>query len=237
MSKPSISLAIPAYNEEQNIEAAINSAIKGMGDRFSSYEIIVVNDGSTDGTGPLIDRLANANPNIKAIHHPQNRGMGESLMTGFKHATKQYVGSYPGDDGLEIKTWGDMLDLLGQADVISYSIANPEFRPWRRRIVSWLFVKMLNLRFGLSVDYYNGHAVYKREDIQALKVISGGHTLLSECLIRLIKQGRSFKEIPTLQIERKFGSTKAFTSKNFKAVYTLMFKLPCDLKRQRSSGA
>ena len=234
MNKPSISLAIPAYNEEKNIELAVQSAIKGMGDRFSSYEIIIVNDGSSDATGEIIDRLAKANPSIKAVHHEKNRGMGESLWTGFKLATKEYVGSYPGDDGLEIVTWGEMLDLLGQADVVCYSIKNPEFRPWRRRIVSWLFVKMLNIVFNLSVDYYNGHAIYRREDIQSLKLITGGHTLLSECLIRLLKRGRTLKMIPTLQIERKFGNTKAFTLKNFIAVYNLVFKLPLALRAENN---
>lgn len=237
MTKPSLSLAIPAYNEEQNIEAAVRSAIKGMGDRFSSYEIIIVNDGSQDNTGNVIEKIAASNPNVKAVHHPHNRGMGESLFTGFMLATKDFVGSYPGDDGLEIETWGEMLDLIGQADVISYSIRNPEFRPWRRRFVSWCVVNMLNIRFGLSVPYYTGHAIYRRQDIQTLRHITGGHTLLAECLIRLLKRGLSFKEIPTLQIERRFGVTKAFTGQNLTAMYDLLFKLPMDLKKNPQSKA
>ena len=235
MLLPSISIVIPAYNEQGNLEASVQSAIRGLENRFSSYEIIVVNDGSTDSTGQIADRLAASNSNIKAIHHPVNKGMGKSLSTGFKAATKEYVGSYPGDNGLEIESWGTMLDLIGTADVVSYCIANPEFRPWSRRFISWAFVSLVNAVFGLSIRYFNGHAVYRRQAIQSIPHLTNGHTFLAECMIRLVKQGNSYREVPTIQIERKTGRTKAFSLKNFKEVFTFFLKLPLELKRARSN--
>lgn len=235
MPPPSISLAIPAYNEQGNIEASVDSAIRGLGNRFSSYEIIIVNDGSHDDTGKIIDRLAKSNPNVKAIHHPVNKGMGKSLSTGFQAATKEYVGSFPGDNGLEVESWGTMLDLIGKADIVSYCIGNPEFRPWRRRFVSWAFVTAVNMRFGLSIKYFNGHAVYKREAIQSITHLTNGHTFLAECMIRLLRKGYSHCEIPTIQIERKTGETKAFSGKNFRDLFTFFITLPMELNREKSN--
>ncbi len=232
MAKVSISIAIPAYNEEGNIELAVQYAIRGLKDYFSSYEIIVVNDGSSDKTGEIINRLAATNPNVKALHHAKNQGMGESLHTGFMAATKEYVGSFPGDNGFDVESWGDMLRIVGEADIVSYYLGNPEFRPWYRRTVSWSYVTLLNTVFGLSNHYYNGHAVYRREDIQTLPYLTNGHTFLSECLIRLQKRGLTFKEVPTIQIERKTGKTKAFTARNFRDVFKLLFLLPFDMSRR-----
>ncbi|HJX54934.1 MAG TPA: glycosyltransferase family 2 protein [Polyangia bacterium] len=215
-SRPiSISIVIPAYNEEAGLEPSLNSALSALHSRgIDSYEVILVNDASTDRTGDVVDRLAAANSRIRAIHHSRNMGMGRSLLSGFEVATKDYIGSFPADSGLDWKGFAEMLDLVGQYDVVSYYIANPEFRTWHRRSISWSFVALLNMLFGFRLRYYNGHAIYRRDQLRDIPHTTFGHAFLAETLVRLLQNGSTFIEIGTIQFERVHGKTKAFRVKN-----------------------
>ena len=76
MTTPSLTVVIPALNEEGNVETGVSDILTALGDRFYSYEILIFDDGSTDATGAIADRLAAQNQNIKVIHHEKNRGLG-----------------------------------------------------------------------------------------------------------------------------------------------------------------
>lgn len=228
--KTSISIVIPAYNEEQIIADSVRSVESALGNIFSSYEIIVVNDCSRDNTGKVADELAKKNPSIKVIHHEKNRGMGQSLLDGFLAAKSEYVGSFPGDNGLDPEPLAEMFRKVGEADVISYYISNPEFRSWQRRFLSWLYIAILNTMFGLKLRYYNGHAIYRTDRVKAVKHTTTGHAFLSETLVRLMKSGASIVEIPALQHERKAGGTKAFSLKNFVEVGRTLIRLAVEVR-------
>ena len=228
--KPSLSIVIAAYNEEGNLQDSIQAVVDALQDRFSSYEILVVDDGSIDGTSAIVQKMSAANPSIQLIQNEHNSGMGFSLWKGMRRATKDYVTSFPGDNGLDGKSFAEMLQLIGQADVIGYYIANPEFRSMSRRFISHAFTTLMNALFGLRLRYYNGHAIYKAEHIKSLKVQSAAHSLLAEVLIRLLKAGRTYKAIPTIQHERKHGTTKAFRFKTIRSVLVSVFSLFCDVR-------
>lgn len=93
-----LSLVIPCYNEEKNVEKVAAGFVREFENGHVDYELILVNNGSTDGTGGLIQRLAEANKNIRCVSVPENKGYGHGILEGMKLAGGEYVGFSDGDD-------------------------------------------------------------------------------------------------------------------------------------------
>ena len=217
-AKPTISIIIPAYNEEGNIRGTVNEVLRAFGDRFGGYEILIVNDGSKDGTGEVANALAAENPHIKAIHNSPNMGFGYSYRRGVAAATCDYVGFFPGDDCLPAECIEAVFDQVGKADIISHYTSNLEVRLASRRVISRTYTWMMNTLFGLHLSYFNGPTVHRREVIQNVKISTDGFAFLSEIMVRLIRSGHSYRQIGTPIRERKRGSSKAFRPKNVVSV-------------------
>src|SRR5260370_16252085 len=95
--RPSISLVYPMFNEEENIERAVHFAEAVLTDMTSDYEILIVNDASTDRSAEIAEALARANSCVKVFHHERNLKLEGALRTGFTHSTKElafYLASY-----------------------------------------------------------------------------------------------------------------------------------------------
>src|SRR5215212_1790292 len=97
-----ITLFFPAYNDENTIGSLVDGALKLLPSLTNDYEIIVINDGSTDGTKDLLESLARDSPSIKVIHHSQNLGYGAALRSGFQNATKDLIFYTDGDGQYDI---------------------------------------------------------------------------------------------------------------------------------------
>src|SRR5437867_4786961 len=82
ISRRSISVFFPAFNDERTISSLVHGALEVLPEFTDDYEVLVINDGSMDSTGKIIDKLAQAFPQVRAIHHPQNLGYGGALQTG-----------------------------------------------------------------------------------------------------------------------------------------------------------
>ena len=102
MENKSISIFFPAHNEEKLIEQTVNNALKVAAELFNDYEIIIINDGSSDKTAEIIDNLAKQNSKIKAVHHPINKGYGAALKSGFANSTKDLIFFTDGDGQFDV---------------------------------------------------------------------------------------------------------------------------------------
>src|SRR5215475_3580492 len=94
---PGLSIFFPAYNDAGTIASMVIRALKAASELTSDFEIIVVDDGSADGTAEIADELARTYPQVRAVHHPQNRDYGAALQTGFRAATKELIFYTDGD--------------------------------------------------------------------------------------------------------------------------------------------
>src|SRR6476469_10253283 len=88
---PGVSVFFPAYNDSGTIASMVIRAVKAASELTSDFEIIVVDDGSADGTAEIADELARTYPQVRAVHHPVNRDYGAALQTGFRSATKELI--------------------------------------------------------------------------------------------------------------------------------------------------
>ncbi len=232
--KPSISIVIPAYNEEHNLERTVQDTLSVLDSRFGSYEIIIINDGSTDQTPKVAGRIATANPNVRFVNREKNMGLGYTVRQGYDLASKEYTIWNPGDGGMKKESFDSMFNMIGKADLIVPFIANPEFRSWTRRIISKAYITILNLLFGLRLRCYNGTVLYRTNFLKAAKSSTFGYFFFAETLIVLLKSGCSYVEVPTYHQERAHGKSKAFTIKNISEILKTAISLAWDVRVTRS---
>ncbi|MHC5172921.1 MAG: glycosyltransferase family 2 protein, partial [Planctomycetota bacterium] len=108
----------PCYNEKESICALTEKTVSIAGGVCDDYEIILVDDGSSDGTAELADELAEKYPAVRVIHHPVNKGYGAALQSGFRAATKEYVFFTDGDGQFDIAELLDVLPLIARCDIV-----------------------------------------------------------------------------------------------------------------------
>ncbi|MBM4125485.1 MAG: glycosyltransferase family 2 protein, partial [Nitrospira sp.] len=146
-----LSVIIPALNEEGNLSAAVETVLGAIGDRFADYELLIFDDGSTDRTGAIADQLAARNSHTRVIHNPRNMGFGYNYNRGVELARMEYVTMFPGDNEIPGEAIRTILSAVGSADIVVPYISTPAVRGWSRRVISACFVGVLNILFGLRL--------------------------------------------------------------------------------------
>ena len=232
MAKPTLSVIIPAYNEEGHVQGTVEQVLAALGDRFSDYEIIVVDDGSKDRTGEIAEALAAGNSHIRVLHNSPNMGFGYSYRRGVAEARCEYVGFFPGDDAIAAGNIARIFELVGTADIIAHHTSNLEVRLPSRRVISRIYTRMMNALFGLRLKYFNGPTIHRREVIQNVKISTFGFAFLSEIMVRTVRSGHTIREIGTPIRERIQGSSKAFRPKNVVTVLKTIAMLYWDVNIQ-----
>ena len=222
--KPSITFIITAYNEEKNLEDTINICDAISKDVLDDYELLIVNDGSSDSTGEISERLLKKNPHVTVYHNKKNMGLGYSLRKGNQLAKKEYSIWIPGDNETLEKSIKRILSHAGEVDLIIPYTTNPAVRPLYRQIISGSFTSVMNLLFGLNLRYYNGLILCKAQLIKNLKLTSNSVGLMAEVIVNLIKMGYTYKEVP-VYIRRTIESGHIFRVKNLVGVIKTVSKL------------
>lgn len=230
--KEGVSIIIPAYNEEKNIRYAIEAAKRGLKGAIADYEIIVFDDGSRDKTAEVVlDFIKRRRlKNVKLFRHKKNMGLGYTLWDGIKKATKAYYVGFPGDYDTSEALLRDLIKNRKRADIISSYMSNPQVRSIQRRVVSGLFVHLVNLLFRTNLKYYNGYYIARVSLLRSIPIKSKGFSTFSEVKLRLLYKGATLKEIPFKHITRKYGTTKALSWANMKDLFTVIFRLFFDLR-------
>lgn len=220
MVNKSISLIMPAYNEEEAIEFTVRSVLEKLKEYCFDYEIFIFDDGSTDKTGEIAERLSAEDSKIKVFHNPKNMNLGYNFARGIKMASKEYAGLLPCHGLIDLKSFDLILPALakGNIDVLVGYIANPRVRHLRRRIVSWINTTLLNLLFGFGLKYYHLN-FYRTELLKKLPKSTQSYALMVELLVCSLASGAIYKEVPFYRIERGMGKSKALRIKNLIEIF------------------
>ncbi len=191
-----ISFIVPALNEESVVRAVVEQILEQVDGRFRDYEIILVDDGSTDSTGRLMDELAGAYDKVRVIHNERNLGFGNSYQRGLDEATFEYVMLLCGDGGLPASSLPPIFEKIGTADIVVPWMVNlREIKSWGRYLLSRAYTGIVNRLFGLRLRYYNGLPVHRRELLRKITITSGGFGFQAEILVKLIRSGATFVEV------------------------------------------
>src|SRR5947209_8075079 len=146
-----LSVFFPAYNDSGTIASMVIRTVKTAAELTPDFEIIIVDDGSADGTAEIADELVRTYPQVRAVHHPKNRDYGAALRTGFRAATKDLIFYTDGDaqyDPTELallwEKMGDDVDLVN-----GYKISRSD--PWHRIAIGRIYHHVVSLLFGLKL--------------------------------------------------------------------------------------
>jgi len=224
----SITVIVPALNEEANLTPSIET-VESVVRRFTKFEIIIFNDGSSDRTGDVAREIAAKNENIRVIHHDKPKGLGYVYKAGIKLAKTEYVFLFTGDNEGTKEQIESILSLAGKADIVVPYTANPEIRPLFRQVISKAFVIVLNTIFGLRLRYYNGTVLHKSKIVNSIEIKTDSFAYQAEALIKLIKSGHSFIEVGVNIGKRTSGSSKMFELKNIINIAKSIFNVSLEV--------
>ena len=189
LTEKSISLFFPAHNECENIQKIVTVAAALSPMLSADVEIIIVDDGSTDGTGQLADELAESIHGVRVIHHKVNRGYGGALQSGFRGAKNQLVFYTDADGQFDLNDLKNILPLIEDSDVVTCFRTNRQ-DPWHRTLNTWLFEKSVSLLFGLRVrDPDCAFKIYRREVLESIDLTSEGAMIDVEMLLQSQRAG------------------------------------------------
>ena len=204
----SISAVIPAWNEERAIGSTVEAVLDALDRLVDEYEVIVVDDGSRDGTARIVRDLSTHSPAVRLVQHAENRGYGAALATGFAAATRELLFLTDGDKQFDVREMEGFLPLLGQSDlVIGYR--RPRADPWVRRLYGWGWNVLVNTLFGYTArDVDCAFKLFPRRVLDELNVRSTGHTFSPELLIKARRAGYRVTEVRVSHHPRLAGQAK-----------------------------
>ena len=213
-----ISVIIPALNEESNLDRALQNVVEVFARLKIRGEIVAVNDGSTDRTQAIIEQWMKRLPFIRLVRHDNRMGIGASFWDGVGSSTGEIVTMLPGDaenDAYEILRY---LPMMEHVDMVVPFVYNREVRSRTRRVISKLYISLINLSFGTGLNYFNGTVLYRKCIFDGISLKSAGFFYQTELLVKCIRRGYLYAEVPCALRHRSAGRSKALSLKSLLAV-------------------
>jgi len=214
---PSLSVFFPAYNDGGTIASLVITAIQAAHALTPDFEVIVVNDGSQDATAEILEELARTYPEVRVVHHPQNRGYGGALRTGFATATRDLVFYTDGDaqyDPAEIAVlWPRMVP--GVDLVNGYKISRSD--PLHRIVIGRVYHHIVKTLFGLRVrDVDCDFRLIRRSIFDRITLEKNSGVICLEMMKKIHDAGFTIVEAPVHHYHRAHGRSQFF---NFRRVF------------------
>jgi len=221
----SISVFFPCYNEQENVGRTVEKALEVMQKLNADFEAIIVDDGSSDGTGRIADEIAGRDGRVKVVHHEGNLGYGAALQSGFKAATKELVFYTDGDGQFDINEMPPLLALMERYDIVSCYRLNRQ-DSFIRKINGWCWTMLVCLMFGLKVrDIDCAFKLYKREIFNKIELSSTGALIDAEILARAARKGYRITQKGVHHYPRTSGEQSGASLRVILRAFKELFKL------------
>jgi glycosyltransferase involved in cell wall biosynthesis len=218
---PLITLIVACYNEAGNIEGTLDVIRAACAQAAITYEVVIIDDASTDGSPEIIRRYIENHPDMPIQLHvnPKNMGLGENFGEAAFMGTGTYYRLVCGDNVEPVETLVKVFREIGKADIIlTYRPDGVEGKAFARNILSGFYTKIVNFISGYNLRYYNGLAIMKRRDVMRWNPNSHGFGFQADLVTRLLDRGASFLEVPVTAHERNDGKAKAINFRNICSV-------------------
>lgn len=201
----SLSVVLPAYNEEAVIATTVKNALHALDQLVADFEILVVNDGSSDRTAEIVAALAEQDLRVHLITHAVNQGAGAALVSGFVQATKAYTFYMDSDGQFDIYDLNWLLPQLGAYDgVFGYRLDRQD--SWMRKLNAWGWNQLVRAVFHLQVrDIDCAFKIFRTEYFQQVALEARGALLLTEVVYKFGRTGYRFTQVPVKHLPREAG--------------------------------
>ena len=203
--KHSLSVVLPAYNEEQAIATTISDILTILHNWIKDFEVIIVNDGSTDSTASIVSALAENDPRVRLISHTGNQGYGAALVSGFAAATKKLTFFMDSDGQFDIRDLAKFFPFIDTYDaVIGYRINRQD--SWVRKLNAWGWKWLIRLLLGVHArDIDCAFKLLYTEFLHTHPLETRGAMINAELLFKLKQAGCTYKEIGVHHLPRRGG--------------------------------
>jgi glycosyltransferase involved in cell wall biosynthesis len=229
MIKKKLSIIVPVYNEEKNLKKSFLELRKSLKySKIKKYEIIFIDDKSTDKSLQILLKIKEKNKKI--IKNEKNLGLGASLKKGYSASSGDYITWFPSDNehpSREIDKLFKIISTDNKIDIVIPYVSNVKERTYFRRVLSTLYILIINILFFKKISYYNGLVIYKKKFLfNAIdKINNSSFSFNAELLLRCLKKTNKFIEIP-YKIKRKAEKkTSAINIKNLILIIYYIFRL------------
>jgi len=236
MPRPSVSLVIPMFNEELNIEHAVNAAVEALAKYSDDYEIIVVDDASTDDSPRMVARMAEESPRIRVLRHEKNRKLGATLRTGFAAATKDLVLYMDADLPFDPDILGRAIRALQVtgADLIAGYRHDRTIEGLRRTIYSYVYNSLIGVLFGWPHRDINfSFKLMKRKVLQAIELKSEGSLIDAELIVKAKNRGFAIQQIGIDYFPRIRGTSNLSSPSVILKILRELIKLYPEMRKRR----
>lgn len=237
VSRPTISLFFPVYNDDQAVEALTEKAVRILGEVAREHEIVIVDDGSTDGTGDIADRLAARYPSVRVVHHPVNRGYGYAIRTGFLEVGRMdWIVFTDGDNQYDIAELRHFLPLLSRYDAILGFRYQKTYGPFRK-FLSASLNQIVRMAFGVTFrDITCGFKAVRREVMEGVSLTSTGPFGGGEVAVRAALRGYAIGQVGISMYPRDFGRSSIISVRNILRTLGDIRRARRDIFRNRPRG-
>ena len=233
---PALSVIVPAFNEEALLDDAVRRLHRAVAALGLRCEIILVNDGSRDRTGPVAEGLARALPGVTVVHQ-ENQGIGGAFRTGARRATGDYLMLWPADMPAEPADLAPYVGQFGRADVIvGCRQRRVGYNPLMR-FNAWLYPQLVARLFGLHVRDVNWIHAYRRSAFLQIELTQRGIPMLVEALVRLRDRGATLPEVDVTMKARLGGVPSAARGRVMWRTLTGLFAFWRAWRAERRQGA
>ena len=215
--KSGLSVFFPAYNDSGTIASLVISALRTARTLTSDFEVIIVNDGSADGTADIANELARTYPEVRVVHHEKNRGYGGALRTGFETATRDLVFYTDGDAQYDPAEMAVLWDAFNEnVDLVNgYKISRSD--PLHRIVIGRIYHHTVKMLFGLHVrDVDCDFRLMRRSIFDRVMLEKNSGVICLEMMKKIQDAGFRIAEVPVHHYHRAYGRSQFF---NFRRLF------------------
>jgi glycosyltransferase involved in cell wall biosynthesis len=235
-AQPSVSLVIPMFNEEKSIEHAIACAAEALEAYGGDYEIVIVDDASTDRSAEIVREEMARNPRIRLLRHEVNRKLGGALKTGYGAATRELVVYMDADLPFDPQVIAPAVRALQvtRADMIAGYRLDRTTEGFRRTVYSYLYNTLIGLLFGWPHRDVNfSFKLMRREVLEAVELRSEGSLIDAELIVKARNLGFVIQQLGLDYFPRSRGESTLSSPKVILKIFRELIQLYPEMKRPR----
>lgn len=236
-TRPQISVMLPAFNEIGSIREVVFDAKRALAAIPGQHEILIVDDGSTDGTSSAADELAAEDGRVRVIHHDRNVGFGGAIASCFRHARGRWLFLAPADGQIPLSALHRFVEVSNDADIV-VGRRSRRVEGTGRALPSWIFHVIVRALFGLPLAEFSSSFLFRREAVEG-KWISRGDAaaILPEVLYRAQQRGLRLRTVGTEHLPRTSGRSKGASVKVALLTLVELVRLAIVLRWRSPEGA